>query len=206
MTTRPGKKGSTPRSPREPTGAEETPIDDSGVSSILAGYESQTRTPQRVQQPAIRASTVEGLRDTGGLFDMQGDAQIVGSLSPSSTSFQIVEKDEENGNKSDADGSSSGGSSDTGSKSGKDKDGKGEDETEKDDEDADAENSSPAEPSDPAVKAMSVLARRMITLAERLDKSATKKKTSEDTNDKLRLSKISSSSETYLMHQKKCKR
>ena len=192
-TTRPGRKGKSPRSPRAPESAAEVPIDDdSGISSILAGYEPQTRSPQRVQQPVIRAATIEGYRDTGGLFDlddgMQGGTSSTTPITPATTtSFQVVDKAQEEEEKDGASGSKSSSKESSSSESGSDKE---PDADERDEEDA--ESSSPADPADPSMRAMSMLARRMITLAERLDKSAKKKKKghSQDANDKLRLSKI----------------
>ena len=93
-TTRPGKKGGTPQSPRQPGGAEDVPVqDDSGISSILAGYESQPRgSPARVQQPAIRAATVGDSQTTGGLFDLQPDPGASSASPATTTSFQVVEE------------------------------------------------------------------------------------------------------------------
>ena len=91
-TTRPGRKAK-PRSPRG-TPPEEVPVqDDSGISSILAGYESQTRvSPARTQQPAIRATTVGDFQTTEGVFGLQTEGRAVSTSPATTTSFQVVDE------------------------------------------------------------------------------------------------------------------
>ena len=89
-TTRPGRKGKSPRSPA----AENVPVDDdSGISNILAGFEAQgcTSPVRRTLAPPIAATTVGDFQNTGSLFDMEGGGPGSSTSPATTTSFAAVE-------------------------------------------------------------------------------------------------------------------